>query len=100
MLAADEMGAIDMFRIGTGIAATVLSLSMIAASISEASAQGNQRKAAPAAARPAPAARAAPVARPSQGNPPIGAALRAELTGLVLALVQATCFAPVQRTVR
>jgi hypothetical protein len=59
-----------MFRIGTGIATTFLSLSMIAASIGDTSAQGSQRKAAPAAARPAPAARATPIARPAQAARP------------------------------
>jgi len=53
-----------MFRISIALATTVLSLSMIAASIGNSLAQGNQRKVAPAA-RSAPAARPAPVARPA-----------------------------------
>ncbi len=52
-----------MFRIGIALAATTLSLSMIAASVGNASAQANQRKAAPAAARLAPTARPVQVAR-------------------------------------
>jgi hypothetical protein len=57
-----------MFRIGIILAASTLSLS-IAGPIGDASAQGNQRKAAPAATRLAPAARPVQVARPRQVVP-------------------------------
>jgi len=79
-----QWGVTDMFRIGIALATTILTLSMIAASIGDALAQGNQRKVAPAArsapaVRSAPAARPAPVARPSQAARPAQAAPRSRV---------------------
>jgi hypothetical protein len=67
-----------MFRIGIAFATTVLSLSMIATTIGNSLAQGNQRKIAPAV-RSAPVARPAQVARPSQAARPAQAVPRSRV---------------------